>query len=265
MASASARRNSALAQAISPIGDHQISCLQVKDFQVFALLLIGHLELGQATRQQIKGRMHPPDHPLGSWALQMGAIDQQNAAPSSPYQPGRDRCGNRQHFLQQPAQPGAGSLQAFAPVVGGNICYAHQHTPDAQVLKGMHRVHIGQQSSQQIRGGADLSTTLKGFELHGLILHLIWQAGHYFPGPIVGGAGNCLRTFAHRRIMGPVWHVASPGTHVANFFDYTMRRLATCFFSSFFPTVLCLSSRLWGWPPGRSRAERRRQGLPCYP
>jgi hypothetical protein len=118
-------KDNALAQAIGAIGDHQIAWLQVKDFQVLPLLPIGHLELRQPTRQQIKGRMHPPHHAQRTRALEVGAVDQQDATPASSHQPGRDRRRNRQHFLQEPTAPGAGALQAFAPVVGRNICQAH--------------------------------------------------------------------------------------------------------------------------------------------
>jgi hypothetical protein len=39
-------KNNALAQAIGPISDHQISCLQLKNLQMFSLLLIGHASVG---------------------------------------------------------------------------------------------------------------------------------------------------------------------------------------------------------------------------
>src|SRR6266699_3329980 len=58
-------KDNALAQAIGPIGDHQISCLQLKDFQVFSLLPIGYLELGQATRKPNQRRYAPARPSLG--------------------------------------------------------------------------------------------------------------------------------------------------------------------------------------------------------
>jgi len=54
-------KDNALAQAIGAISDDQISCLQVKDFQMFSLLPIRHLELGQPTRQPVRGSRGNPE------------------------------------------------------------------------------------------------------------------------------------------------------------------------------------------------------------
>src|SRR6266478_1481621 len=71
-------KGNAFSQAIGSISYYQIPLLQVKDFQVFCLLVVRDFDLREPTSQQIKGGMDPHDDPFGTQALPMGSIDQQN-------------------------------------------------------------------------------------------------------------------------------------------------------------------------------------------
>src|SRR5215475_12826827 len=101
------------------------------------------------------------------------------------------------------------------------------------MLKRMCRVHVCEQSSQQIRSPADLSTPLKRFKLSCLFLQVRWQLWKHLLVPIIFTSGS-LPLLLSRRMMRVLWHVVSPGTFVRTFFDRTTKRLALFFFPPFF-------------------------------
>jgi hypothetical protein len=83
--------------------------------------------------------------------------------------------------------------------------------------KGMRYVHIGQQSPQQIGRTDDLARALKGFELHGLLLQMGWQARNDLLAPLILPTTS-LRNVLCRRMMLLIWHVVSPGTWLRELF-----------------------------------------------
>src|SRR5439155_17706643 len=80
-------KGDAFSQAIGSISYYQIPLLQVKDFQVFCLLVVRDFDLREPTSQQIKGSMDPHDDPFGTQTLPMGSIDQQNPPQACSEQP----------------------------------------------------------------------------------------------------------------------------------------------------------------------------------
>ncbi len=58
--------------------------------------------------------------------------------------------------------------------------------------KGVHRVDVGEHSSQQVGSTAELALALKGVELLRLLVQLAWQAGHHFSLPRLGLGCSCL-------------------------------------------------------------------------
>src|SRR5260370_12371542 len=54
-------KGDACTQAIGPIRDDQIPCLQLKDLQLFAYLSVRHLQLGEPTRNPDQTPYPPPN------------------------------------------------------------------------------------------------------------------------------------------------------------------------------------------------------------
>src|SRR5258708_6162177 len=73
--------------AIGTVRDDSIASLQIEDFQMLALMRIGDLELGQASTEQIKSRLHPPHLPQRPLAFEVSCIDEQDASDSCSQHP----------------------------------------------------------------------------------------------------------------------------------------------------------------------------------
>src|SRR5947207_5752743 len=83
-------KDDAFAQSIGSIGHHQISFLQIKDFQMLTFMAICHFDLCEPTCEQIKGRMDPHDNALGTQTLPMGSINQQDPSQACSDEPWGD-------------------------------------------------------------------------------------------------------------------------------------------------------------------------------
>jgi hypothetical protein len=139
----------------------------------------------------------------------MRSIDQENAPQTASYQPGREARRHRKHLLQEPLQPGAGVLQAFAPGGIGDIRQTDEHTPDADLRKRVRRVDVGKESSKQIAGRVESATAHQRFEGTSLGFQIGRQTGDDVLQPEILLFGFLRTRFWYRTMMGK-WHGVSP-------------------------------------------------------